>query len=209
MPPRRAVRVPVCLHCNVIKSVFDLHIYFRTMMPDSAGTLVIVVNRAPCFSSLLTPEVSPPSVSVTSSSRPVGPCCATHDNKPLRAFCLTCDKSICDECAANTSLCQSHDTRLLSAVIRSAYDERDAWRQVRNERPFELQKQMDKIRAAAEESIASHTAWIRQEESRLMQVNAPPSRRRRNCTFTVAIGTAALFNRRSRYRHSAARQFFG
>ena len=52
---------------------------------------------------------------------------------------------------------------------------------MRNERPKQQQAQSDRIRAAAEESIASHTAWVRQEEARLLQVTRAKTNRLSVC----------------------------
>ncbi len=104
---------------------------FRTMTPT--GTLVIVVKRVQCFSALLTPDIAPPITPlpppIPPPPLPTGPVCTTH-REPLRAFCITCGKSICADCAIDSSLCKSHDTKSLSAIVGSARSELDAWLQV-------------------------------------------------------------------------------
>ena len=104
---------------------------FRTMTPT--GTLVIVVKRVQCFSALLTPDIAPPPITPLpppiTPPPPTGPVCTTH-REPLRAFSITCGKSICADCAIDSSLCKSHDTKSLSAIVGSARSEHDAWLQV-------------------------------------------------------------------------------
>jgi hypothetical protein len=58
---------------------------------------------------------------------------------------------------------------------------------VRDERPGQLQAQSDRIRTAADESIARHTAWVREEEAWLLQVTRAKTNRLLVCFCRIAL----------------------
>ncbi len=56
--------------------------------------------------------------------------CATHPNEPLRAFCITCKRSICSDCAVDSTICKSHITRSVSSIISQLQTEHAQWQHV-------------------------------------------------------------------------------
>ena len=55
--------------------------------------------------------------------------------KALQAYCVTCKKSICINCAIDSTRCQSHTMRPLDAIVSGIRDTHAAWVQVREGRP--------------------------------------------------------------------------
>ena len=88
-----------------------------------------------------------------------------HSKKPLQAFCVTCKRAICVNCAIDSTRCKSHDTRPLDAIVSGVRDAHAAWVQVLEGRPQQLQAECDRVDAAAE---AAHQA-IREEAAELKQ----------------------------------------
>jgi hypothetical protein len=76
------------------------------------------------------------------------PLCA-FSNKPLQAYCVTCRKSICSDCAIDSQRCKSHTTRPLDAIVSGIRDSHAAWVQALEGRPQQLQAEYDRIDAAA------------------------------------------------------------
>ena len=56
--------------------------------------------------------------------------CPMHHNEPLRAFCITCKKSICSDCAVDSTICKSHITRSVSSIISQLQTEHAQWQHV-------------------------------------------------------------------------------
>jgi hypothetical protein len=93
-------------------------------LPMASNTCSVPVpssSRARVFSSTAA------SSSLLKSSAAV---CPTHPNEPLRAFCITCKKSICSDCAVDTTLCKLHVTRSVSSIITQLQSEHAIWQQV-------------------------------------------------------------------------------
>ena len=61
--------------------------------------------------------------------------CPAHPNESLRAFCITCKKSICSDCAVDSTLCKSHVTRSVSSIITQLQSEHSIWKQVHDGLP--------------------------------------------------------------------------
>jgi hypothetical protein len=61
--------------------------------------------------------------------------CPTHALEPLRAFCVSCKKSICSDCAVDSTLCKNHVTRSLSSIIAQLRAEHSRWQQILPELP--------------------------------------------------------------------------
>jgi hypothetical protein len=87
--------------------------------------------------------------------------------KALEAFCVTCKKSICSGCAIDSARCQSHETRPLSWVVSLIRAETEAWVQVEEGRPQQLQAECERVDAAADAAIAAFTSRVRQEADEL------------------------------------------
>ena len=62
-----------------------------------------------------------------------------HSKKALEAFCVTCKNSICVSCAIDSARCKSHETRPLGTIVSLLRAEHDAWVQVEEGRPQQLQ----------------------------------------------------------------------
>lgn len=77
--------------------------------------------------------------STTCSSKSLAAVCPTHSNEPLRAFCITCKKSICSDCAVDSMLCKSHTTRSVSSIITQLQSEYSVWQKVLAELPHQHQ----------------------------------------------------------------------
>jgi hypothetical protein len=90
-----------------------------------------------------------------------------HSKKALEAFCITCQKSICSGCAIDAARCKSHDTRPLTWIVSLLRAENDAWVQVLEGRPQQLQAECERVNAAADAAIAEFTSCIREEAAEL------------------------------------------
>ena len=75
----------------------------------------------------------------TLSSKSLTAMCPIHSNEPLRAFCITCKKSICSDCAVDSTVCKSHITRSVSSIINQLQEEHAVWQQVLHELPHHQQ----------------------------------------------------------------------
>jgi hypothetical protein len=87
----------------------------------------------------------------------------THSKKALEAFCVTCKKSICSSCAIDSARCKSHETQPLAWTVSLLRAEHDAWVQVEEGRPQQLQSECARVDAAADATIAR----IREEAAEL------------------------------------------
>ena len=90
-----------------------------------------------------------------------------HSKKALEAFCITCKKSICSGCAIDATRCKSHDTRPLAWILSLLRAENEAWVQVQEGRPQQLQAECERVDAAADAAIAAFTSRVRQEADEL------------------------------------------
>ena len=90
-----------------------------------------------------------------------------HSKKALEAFCITCKKSICSGCAIDAARCKSHDTRPLAWILSLLRAENEAWVQVQEGRPQQLQAECERVDAAADAAIAAFTSCIREEAAEL------------------------------------------
>jgi hypothetical protein len=77
-----------------------------------------------------------------------------HSKKALEAFCVTCKKSICSGCAIDSARCKSHETQPLAWTVSLLRAEHDAWVQVEEGRPQQLQSECARVDAAADAAIA-------------------------------------------------------
>jgi hypothetical protein len=109
---------------------------------------------------LLISELSAVATSPTS-------CAGAHSKKALEAFCVTCKKSICSGCAIDSARCKSHETRPLTWIVSLLRAERDAWVQVDEGRPQQLQSECARVDAAADTAIAAFTSRVREEAAEL------------------------------------------
>ena len=80
-----------------------------------------------------------PEMSSSSALKSSAAACPTHPNEPLRAFCITCKKTICSDCAVDSLLCKSHITRSVSSIIAQLQSEHAAWQQVHRDMPHQHQ----------------------------------------------------------------------
>jgi hypothetical protein len=97
---------------------------------------VTPLSRSSSSSSENAPGLASSAAFVSKTSAAV---CPTHSNEPLRAFCITCKKSICSDCAVDSMLCKTHITRSVSSIITQLQSEHAAWRQVHYELPQQHQ----------------------------------------------------------------------
>jgi hypothetical protein len=90
-----------------------------------------------------------------------------HCKKGLEAFCVTCKKSICSGCTIDSARCKSHETRPLATIVSLLRAEHDAWVQVEEGRPQQLQSGCARVDAAADAAIATFTSRVREEAAEL------------------------------------------
>ena len=83
--------------------------------------------------------------------------------KPLQAFCVTCRKSICINCAIDSARCHSHTKRPLDAILSGIRDTHAAWVQVLEGQPQQLQAECDRVKAAADAALQAAVQTIRGE----------------------------------------------
>ena len=80
---------------------------------------------------------------------------------------MTCKKSICMSCALDQARCQSHEMRPLAWTVSLLRTESEAWAQLEEGRPQQLQAECDRVDAAADAAIAAFTGRVRQEAAEL------------------------------------------
>jgi sugar lactone lactonase YvrE len=90
-----------------------------------------------------------------------------YSKKALEAFCVTCKRSICSGCAIDSARCKSHETRPLATIVSLLRAEHDAWVQVEEGQPQQLQSECARVDAAADAVIAAFTSRVREEAAEL------------------------------------------
>jgi DNA-binding beta-propeller fold protein YncE len=89
--------------------------------------------------------------------------------KPLQAYCITCKKSICVNCAIDATRCKSHNTRPLDSIVSDAREAHAAWMRVAERWPQQLQLECDRVDAAAHaaiQAIIEESASLKEELQR-------------------------------------------
>ncbi len=100
---------------------------------------------------------------VAAIAKPAAVC--AFSKKPLQAYCDTCRKSICINCAIDPSRCHSHQKRPLDDILSGFRDSHAAWVQLREGRPQQLQAECDRVAAVADAAVQA----IRAQEADLKQ----------------------------------------
>ena len=96
-------------------------------------------------------------------SKPAAVC--AFSKKALQAYCVTCKKSICMNCAIDSSRCKSHHTRALDAIVSGIRGTHAAWVKLLEGKPQQLQAEYGRIDAAGDVAIQA----IRAEMAELKQ----------------------------------------